>query len=137
MSKPTRKDVSEAMKALDLCMMTTHGAHGWLTSRPMSNNAQVDWDGDNYFFTRTDTRKLRDIDRDPKVTLDFEGKGMWLTIRGKATVHSDPDLMREHWTPDIEKWFGGELDPDKLRVIKVEAVEAEMYGETEGVVEMG
>lgn len=136
MAKPTRKSIAKAMKAMDLCMMTTHGARGWLTSRPMSNNAQVDYDGDSYFFTRTKTRKLRDIARDDKVALDFQGDGVWLTIRGKATVHSDEALMREHWTPDIEKWFGGPLDPKAVRVIKVSAIEGELYGPDEGVVDM-
>ena len=137
MAAPTKTTVAEAMREIDFCMMTTHGAHGWLVSRPMSNNAQVDWDGDNWFFTRTDTRKLRDIARDAKVTLDFEGEGLWITIRGHATVHDDPELMEEHWTPDIEKWFGGPLDPDKVKLIRVEAKEAETYGQSEGVVDMG
>lgn len=136
MATPTKQMISETMKQMDLCMMTTHGAHGWLTSRPMSNNAQVDYDGDSYFFTRPDTRKLRDIARDDRVALDFQGEGVWLTIRGKASVHDDPDLMRKHWTKDIEQWFGHGPEDGGVRLIKVTAHEAEIYGETEGVVDM-
>ena len=137
MAEPTKKIISETMKQMDLCMMTTQGEGGWLNSRPMSNNAQVEYDGDSWFFTRPDTRKLHDIERDERVALDFQDKGVWLTIRGKASVHDDPDLMREHWTPDIEKWFGhGPDEQGGVRLIKVTAHEAELYGETEGVVDM-
>ncbi|GGL51262.1 pyridoxamine 5'-phosphate oxidase family protein [Wenxinia marina] len=136
MAAPTKETIAEAMRELDICMMTTTGDGGWMVSRPMSNNAQVDWDGDNWFFSRPDTRKMRDIQRDPRVTLDFEGDGTWITIRGEAKVHTDAELMREHWTPDIETWFGGDLDPDKVRLIQVEAVEAEIYGRDEGIVKM-
>lgn len=138
MATPSKKTVAETMKDMDLCMMTTHGAYGWLVSRPMSNNRQVDWTGDSYFFTRSDTRKVRDVERDPKVTLDFQGEGVWLTVRGTATLHDDEELMQEHWTDDIEKWFGGSLEEGRkeLLLIKVSAKYAEFYGRDEGIVEM-
>jgi|TARA_R100000049_G_C1948734_1_gene95116 general stress protein 26 len=138
MAKPDKKMIAETMRSMDLCMMTTHGEGSSLTSRPMSNNAQVDYDGDSFFFTAPDTRKLRDIDRDKHVALDFQGDGIWLTIRGTASVHNDPALIKQHWTPDIEKWFGhGPEEQGGVRIIKVTANEAELYGENEGVVDMG
>lgn len=74
-------------------MMTTHGAYGWLVSRPMSNNRQVDWTGDSFFFTRADARKVRDVERNSKITLDFQGEGVWLTVRGNASLHGDKEAM--------------------------------------------
>jgi len=137
MAKPDKTMIAETMRSMDLCMMTTHGDDGALNSRPMSNNAQVDYDGDSYFFTSPDTRKLRDIDRDDHVALDFQGNGVWLTIRGSASVHDDPELIKEHWTPDIEKWFGhGPDEQDGVLIVKVTARQAELYGENEGVVDM-
>ena len=47
----TREDVAKAMRDMDLCFMATHGEGGAISSRAMSNNAQVDWDGDNWFFS--------------------------------------------------------------------------------------
>ncbi|SHI57311.1 pyridoxamine 5'-phosphate oxidase family protein [Wenxinia saemankumensis] len=137
MATPTRDSIATAMRDIDICMMTTRSPNGGMTSRPMSNNAEVEWTGDNWFFSRPDTRKMREIEAEPEVTLDFEGEGLWITVRGTARVHTDEALMREHWTPDIEKWFGGELDADKLRLIQVEAREAEAYGREEGIVAMG
>jgi hypothetical protein len=46
MAEPTRDVLIAAMKQMDLCFMVTKDGSG-LCSRPMSNNAQVDWDGDN------------------------------------------------------------------------------------------
>jgi len=47
----TLAELSEKMRDIDFCMLTTHGANGAIASRPMSNNREVDYDGDSWFFT--------------------------------------------------------------------------------------
>ncbi len=44
----TLHDLSKAMRDLDFCMLTT--GTGVLTSRPMSNNGDVEYDGDSWFY---------------------------------------------------------------------------------------
>ena len=39
------------MRDLDFCMLTTHAADGGLHARPMSNNGEVEFDGDVWFFS--------------------------------------------------------------------------------------
>ena len=134
--QPTRDTVVEAMRRMDLCMMTTYGKGGALTSRPMSNNAQVAFDGDTYFFTWADTRKVREIEANDAVALDYTGDGLWLTLRGHATLSADPDLKRKYWSADIEKWFGQGPESDDILLIKVHADEAETYGRFDGVVDL-
>ena len=51
MADKTLKDVAELMKDIDLCMLTTTTENGALASRPMSNNGEVEYDGNSYFFT--------------------------------------------------------------------------------------
>lgn len=91
---PTRKDVAKAVRDMDLCFMSTHGADGTISSRPMSNNAQVDWDGDNWFFSHGDTRKVRELEADPAVTLDFQSRDSWITLQGKAELHRERRCSR-------------------------------------------
>ena len=55
MSELTLSDISEKMRDIDFAMLSTRTSGGQIAARPMSNNRQVDYDGDNYFFTCQDT----------------------------------------------------------------------------------
>lgn len=138
MPQVSKKAVVEAMKDMDLCFMVTKDGKG-LCSRPMSNNAQVDWDGDNWFFTDGDTRKVRQLEADKTVMLDFSGKKDWVSLRGTGKLHrDDPSLFEEHWTPDIEKWFPKGVETPGLVLIQVSAEEAELFGASgEGTLKLG
>jgi len=135
MAEPTRDNVIELMKQMDVCFMATKDGNG-LCSRPMSNNAQVDWDGDNWFFTNGDTRKVRQLEADPTVMLDFSSKQDWISLRGKARLHRDDKaLFEEHWSKDIDRWFPEGVDTPGLVLIEVTASEAELFGASgEGVI---
>ena len=56
----TLEDISHAMRKIDFTMLTTVAADGGLASRPMSNNQDVDYDGDSHFFSLEDTDRPRD-----------------------------------------------------------------------------
>lgn len=135
MTEPTRDDLVTIMKTMDLCFMGTKDGDG-LCSRPMSNNAQVDWDGDNWFFTHGDTRKIRQLEADPTVMLDFGGDKDWVSLRGEAKLHRDDRaLFERHWSKDIDRWFPDGIDTPGLVLIQVTAREAELWGAAgEGVV---
>ena len=137
MAKPTRDTLIETMKQMDLCFMVTKDGDG-LCSRPMSNNAQVDWDGDNWFFSNGDTRKIRQIEADPTVMLDFNGEKDWVSLRGSAKLHRDDRaLFEEHWSKDIDRWFPDGIDTPGLVLIQVTAAEAELFGASgEGVLSL-
>ena len=56
MSKAATRDdklgkLREIVKAVDICMLTTVDERGDLHSRTMSNNREVEFDGDLRFFT--------------------------------------------------------------------------------------
>ena len=56
MAEVTLSDISEKMRDIDFAMFSTRTADGAIASRPMSNNRQVEYDGDNFFFTTTTPR---------------------------------------------------------------------------------
>ncbi|GLS81300.1 pyridoxamine 5'-phosphate oxidase family protein [Paracoccus marinus] len=134
---PTRQELAKAMAGLDLCVMATLD-DGGLCSRPMSNNAQVDWDGDNWFFSNGDTRKVTQLEADPTVMLDFQSKDSWISLRGRALLHRDDKaLFKQHWTKDLNRWFPDGIDTPGLTLIQVSAVEAETWGRVgNGVVDL-
>jgi general stress protein 26 len=57
------------MAKLDFTMMATRSANGTLTARPMSNNGDVEYQGDSYFFAYQNSRKITDLRADSHVTL--------------------------------------------------------------------
>jgi general stress protein 26 len=67
----TLKDVAEKIADIDFAMLVTRSEGGELAGRPMSNNGDVEYDGDSYFFSYEEARSISDIARDPKVALTF------------------------------------------------------------------
>ena len=121
-------DISEKMRDIDFAMLSTRTEGGVIAARPMSNNRQVEFDGDSYFFTCENTRTVSDIRREPAVGLSYQGKsgmlGMkpfFITVEGRAELIDDKSRFVEHWTKDLETWFEQGIDTPGLLLIKVQA----------------
>ena len=106
-------DISEKMRDIDFAMLSTRTEGGAVAARPMSNNRDVEFDGDSYFFTCDDTRTVQDIRRDPNVGLGYQSKsgmlGMkpfFITVEGRAELIQDKARFAEHWTKDLDAWLG-------------------------------
>jgi len=128
MAELTLKEVSEKMRDIDFTILSTRTAGGAISGRPMSNNRQVEYDGDNYFFTCDDHGAVKDIEGDPNVALNYQSKsgvlGMkpfFITIEGRAELIKAKDRFAEHWTKDLESWFKQGVDTPGLTMIKVHA----------------
>jgi len=116
--------VSALLRKLAICMLTTRANDGTLHGRPMSNNGNVEYDGDSWFFASADSRKIVEIDGDPRVALAFidTPNGTWINVEGNATVIRD-DEERKHdlWQQDLERWFQNGPDDPEVVLIKVAA----------------
>ena len=78
MSDLQLSDISAKVSGIDYAMLTTRAADGQISARPMSNNGDVEYDGDNYFFAFEDAHSIKDIEADPHVGLSFVGaKGLF------------------------------------------------------------
>lgn len=126
-SQANRSDlesVARLLAKLDICMMTTHAAGGELHGRPMSNNGEVEYDGDSWFFAFGDSRKVREIEADEHVELAFidTPNGTWINLEGAAAiVRDDVERKRALWLDDLDRWFPeGPEDPNVV-LIKVRA----------------
>lgn len=122
MGQKTLHDLSERMRQIDVAMLATHTEGGAIASRPMSNNGDVEYDGDSFYFSYGDARTITDIEADPKVTLSFQGpKRFAVAVEGQATLIRDKAAFREHWTPELDKWFEKGIDTPDIVLIKVKA----------------
>jgi general stress protein 26 len=125
MRKMSLKDISDVMKHVDICMMTTHGDA--MVSRPMSNNRDVEYDGDSFFFADGSADVVRELNVKPDVNLAYVhdpalvGSSTYISVSGKADLVQDKAEMQKHWTPDLEAWFKEGVDTPGLTMIHVKA----------------
>ena len=128
MAELSMHEISEKMRDIDFAILSTRTENGAVAARPMSNNRQVEFDGDSFFFTLESTRTVGDIRRNPDVGLSYQGKsgvlGMkpfFITVEGRAELIDDKSRFAEHWTKDLDSWFREGIDTLGLLLIKVEA----------------
>ena len=128
MSQMTLSDLSDKMRDIDFAMLSTRAEGGQIAARPMSNNGDVDYDGDSFFFTCEQSHTVQDIQRDPQVGLSFTGaKGLlgkppiFISVEGNAELIRDKAAFEAHWTKDLDYWFKDGIDTPGIVLIKVHA----------------
>lgn len=144
MAAITIEQLSKKLGKIDFCMFNTRGERGWINSRPMSNNGDVEYDGDSWFFSYEDTRKVSEINRDAGVTLTFTaapsilGKpGIFIVVNGEASLIQDKSQFEAHWTKDLDRWFPDSTDTPGIVLIKVSARSIEYWdGEDNGQIDL-
>ncbi|MDB5678801.1 pyridoxamine 5'-phosphate oxidase family protein [Sphingomonas bacterium] len=140
----TLSEIAEGMRDIDFTMLTTHGPDNTIAARPMSNNREVDYDGDSYYFTWDSSLMVADIARDPRVALTFQGKagllGMrpfFVAVEGEADVIRDKARFAEHWSKGLDRWFEQGVDTPGLAMLHVRATRIHYWdGEDEGEVKL-
>ena len=135
---------AEALAALGTKPQSLYASvsRGRIRTRPMSNNRDVAFDGDSFFFTYEETETVRDIAADPHVGLSYQSRSgilgqrpFFAAIEGEAELIRDKALFEAHWTSDLDRWFPQGIDSPNLVLIKVHAGHAHYWdGEDEGEV---
>ena len=122
MAKNKIIEIAKIMKDLDICMMSTNGPRGVVNTRPMSNNRDVKYNGQSYFFSYTNSRKIRDIKRSTSVSLSFTGKsGTYIIVNGKSRLIKDKSIWEQHWDDSLNQWFKKGIDTPGIVLIAVMA----------------
>ena len=117
----TVRKIAKLMRGLDFCMLTTHSARGGLHARPMSNNGEVEFDGDMWFFSAVDSRKVREIEATPRVHLSYVDLDSWrfVSVEARARIVRSAARKRQLWHKELEQWFEGGPDSNAIVLIKV------------------
>lgn len=144
MASMTKEELSRHLKKLDFCMFSTRGASNRTHSRPMSNNGDVEYDGDSWFFSYSDTQKISEIRKDSAVLLTFTapphllGKpGVFIAIDGDALLIKDIAQFEDHWVKGLERWFPEGVRTPGLILIRVAARSIQYWdGEENGTVDL-
>ena len=128
MSDLSLHDLSKKMANLDFAMMATRSPDGTMTARPMSNNGDVEYQGDSYFFAYQNSRKIADMRADPRVALSYTGAAgmlggppLFVTVEGTAALIQDKAAFADHWTKDLDRYFPEGIDTPGIMMIRVDA----------------
>lgn len=97
----------------------------------MSNNREVEWDGDSYFFAPTEGRLVSQFKADPAATTTYQAEEGWtfVALTGKGSVEDDPELKRRYWLDELEQWFPKRPEDAGLSLVKFEARSARWWTE--------
>jgi general stress protein 26 len=128
MAQKSLADISKKMSGIDIAMLSTKTENGQIASRPMSNNGDVEYDGDSYYFTWEQSRLVDDVKRDAQVSLAFSqapgllaGGGLYVAVEGRADIIRDKTQFEAHWNADLDSWFEQGVDTPGIVMVKVHA----------------
>ena len=127
-------ELADKMAGIDIAVLTTRKANGQLAGRPMSKNGDVKYNGESYFFTYEDAHTVEDFERDGNVGLAYQGSPklfigskFYVFVEGTASLVRDKAVFKEHWTPELDKWFEGGIDAPEIVMIKVKAEQIKFW----------
>ena len=97
----------------------------------MSNNGEVEFDGDVWFFSWRDSQKVRDLEKDSSVGLSYtagtKAKPVWISVRGKGRIIDDAAKKKELWLGELDRWFDKGPEDPKVVLIRVRAAHASWW----------
>lgn len=122
--------VADLASDIKFAMLTTVDADGELVSRPMQHQ-EVEGDGDLWFFSSRDSRKVSHVRANPHVAVTLASTSSWVSINGSAEVVEDVQKAKDLWSAGMEAWFPQGPEDDSIVLIKVSGETAE-YWDTPG-----
>jgi general stress protein 26 len=130
--------LSGMIKDIMFTMLTTTSEDGSLHSRPMGtlNPEPKDFDGTLWFFSKRDSIKNHNIEKEPKVNLAYANpdKHQYVSISGKAFISNDRGKMKDLWTPVLKAWFPEGPEDPEMTLIGVNVESAELWDSPPGKV---
>lgn len=122
-------EVAALIEGTEVVMFTTRNGEGRLVSRPLAVR-KMPFDGGAWFLTALDSRKIGELEADPRVNLAYvnAGNGAYVSIDGRAHVSVDRAQIAALWSDALDALFfpAGRDDPN-LAALRVEADTAEAW----------
>ena len=122
------KKIGELIKDIEFAMLTTVEEDGTLRSRPMATQ-QVEFDGDLWFFTKANSPKVDEVEREHEVNVSYASPDdqRYVSVSGRAQLVRDPEKIKELWNPAYKAWFPEGLDDPELALLKINVKQAEYW----------
>ena len=120
--------LQDKIKEVRTAMLTTYNPDKGFSSRPMGT-ADVDAEGNIWFFTNDHSEKASEISVENTVSLTYSDpkNHTYLSIVGEAGFVDDKAKMKELWNPFVKAFFPDGIDDPKLTLIKITPSDAEYW----------
>ena len=125
----SKTKVLDLIKEVDFALLgTREGGTGAMHARPMAFRA-AEFDGYLWFFTKKDSRKVREISANPETLLCFaDPKNQnYVSVTGKTDVVSDRGKVKELWTEIYRTWFPNGPEDPNIVLLRVQIEHAEYW----------
>jgi general stress protein 26 len=118
------------------CWAVTASENGGANARPMGRipgrPGEDEWTV--WFLTSGDSRKMAEIQRDPRITITYQqdSDSAYVTLAGTAALVADRSEIRNRWDPRWNVYVsGGAEDPNAVFIrIEVDRIELWVRGVT-------
>lgn len=119
------KELAEAART---CFFTTLTDTRPLPSRPMALQ-EVGDDGSFYFLSAKSSNKNFEIREDGNVQLFFANMGSseYLSVYGRASISTDREQIKKHWSDFAKVWFQGGVDDPEVTLIRITPEDARYW----------
>ena len=116
----------KALKSDRIMMLGVDGVEDGF-ARPMA--AQIDEDRSPiWFFASTDNHIVDAVKEGRRAIATFAAKGeLYASVRGSLTLSEDRAMVDKLWNPQAAAWFEKGKDDPKLRLLRLDAEEAEIW----------
>jgi PPOX class probable F420-dependent enzyme len=121
--KMTTDEVDAFLDEQRVVICATNGARGWPHLMPLW---YVVRDGKLWSWTYAKSQKVRNLERDPRATLQVETGEQYQELRGvmieaQTTVHRDTELVAQFGTELFERYGSDTTGPEFLEVVRAQA----------------
>ena len=122
------KYFQDEINEVKTAMLTTYNAGKGFSSRPMGT-ADVDAEGNIWFFTNENSEKASEISVENTISLTYSDpkNHTYLSIIGEAELVDDKAKMKALWNPFVQAFFPAGLDDPKLTLLKITPTDAEYW----------
>ncbi|KAF2687891.1 hypothetical protein K458DRAFT_385461 [Lentithecium fluviatile CBS 122367] len=129
------EDLQSFIDKTKFCLLTTQTADSdLLASRAMALAAKEGNGFDLLFHTNTESGKTDDLKTHNSVNIGFiNNSGEWASISGHASIETDREVVKKHYSPALKAWIGdlgdgthdGGQDDPRIAIIRVKASTAQ------------
>ena len=98
-------------------------------AQPMTAQIEGDEGGPIWFFSASDVDLVQSIGGGADAFLHFAAKGhdLFASVDGRLTIDDDRATIERLWNPFVAAWFEGGKDDPKLRLLRFEPGNAQVW----------
>jgi len=124
---PEQRELWDRIENVRPAMMTTAELDGSFRSRPMWTQGDH-FEGSLWFFVSDDGPLARELDRNPRVGLNYAAhdKDLYVSVSGRAVLVHDR-AADELWNTYAQAWFPRGVDDPHLGLLRVDVEQAQYW----------